>query len=42
MDGPKLHCNEEIGFDPEPPLSRALQGAPDGHGPVVFQFERFG
>jgi len=42
MDGPKLHRNEEIGFNPQPPLSRALQGAADGHGSIVFQPERFG
>jgi len=42
MDGPKLHRNEKVGFNPQPPLSRSLQGVADGHGPVVFQLERFG
>jgi len=42
MDEPELHSNEEFGVNPKSPLFRALQGAADGHGPIVFQLECFG
>lgn len=42
MDESESHGNEALGVNSQSPLSRALQGAANGHGLVVFQPERFG